>query len=162
MRDRPIAAPSFAAVLISAAAAALAGTLAMAGNSGSPSRCDIQDQLVGSWKVLSSRISYDTGGEEALGMRISRRLDLGTGEWVHAASRGAWSVRAIGPDDWRRWGIEPYGPWRMLVLSGWPGGEAGGPIEESAAGPIILWVIYRAGPPTVSAPGTVHLMLGRS
>ncbi len=162
MPDRRSSVPC-SAVAAALAAAALAGTVAMAGNGGGPSRCDIRDQLVGSWKVLSSRIFYDEGGGGALGKTISRRLDIGAeGEWSFGPSKGNWSVRSIGPDDWKCWGVEPYGPWRMVVLSGWSGGEAGGPIEESETGPASIWVIYRAEPPAVPAPGTVHLKLGRS
>lgn len=116
-----------------------------------------------SWRVLSARIFYDQGGGGDLSTVITTRLELsGNGTWTFGSSSGAWDVRDITSGDWSRWGIQPYGPTQKVVLDGWNGGVADGPIEESGGQVDFVWVIYPEGPPTISAPGTVWMKFGRA
>ncbi len=115
------------------------------------------------WRVLSARAFYDQGGGGDLSTVITTRLELsGDGTWTFGSSSGAWDVADITPDDWSQWGVQPYGPTQKVVLDGWDGGVAAGPIEESGGQVDFVWVIYPEGPPTISAPGTVWMKFGRA
>jgi hypothetical protein len=117
--------------------------------------------LSGSWRVFSSRLFYDRGGAGALGARSYTLLELSEdGSWRYGPSAGSWSVGKATERDWKAWGVEPYGPTRKLILEGWSGTRASGPIEETDGRIDFLWVIYRVEPPRASAPGTVHMKLG--
>jgi hypothetical protein len=114
-----------------------------------------------SWRVYSARIYYDEGGGGDLSNVITTQLELSdSGAWHFSSSSGAWYTAAITAEDWQRWGADPYGPTSKLVLSGWNGGTADGPVEESGGYVDFLWVIYRVEPPEVSAPGTVWMKFG--
>ncbi len=120
-------------------------------------------ELAGSWRVLSSRLFYDAGGGGALNRGVGHTLDLTKdGGWSYGSSSGTFKVQPVSPDDWKLWDVTSYGPKQKVVLAGWNGGEASGPIEESAGGVDFVWVIYRVGPPTVTAPGLVHMKFGRT
>lgn len=118
--------------------------------------------LAGTWRVLSSRLDYDAGGA-GVAPDATRHLELrANGRWEFGSSSGSWSVRAIDDADWSRWGVDSYGPTRKIVLAGWNGSEGDGPIEESSGGVDFVWVIYRVGPPVVSAAGQVQMKFGRA
>jgi hypothetical protein len=117
-----------------------------------------------SWRVYSARTFYDEGGGGDVSNTITTTLDLSTdGSWSFSDSSGNWSIEPTSDADWSRWGIQPYGPATKIVLQGWNGDSADGPIEESQSGGIdFIWVIYREGPPTIGAPGTVWMKFGQS
>lgn len=118
-------------------------------------------ELVGSWRIYSARLFYDVGGAGTVDTTITRRIELNAdGTWRFGDSKGTWSVSPISAEDWKRWGIDAYKPTRKITLNNWNGGVASGPIEESSQVDF-FWVIYRAEPPAVSAPGTVHMKFGR-
>jgi hypothetical protein len=122
--------------------------------------------LVGSWRIHSSRLFFDAGGASHLGTILntpgSRTLDLfQDGTWKFGRSSGSWSVSEAAAEDWKRWGVEAYGPKRKIVLSGWNQGQGTGPVEESDKGIDFFWILYRAEPPAVSDPGMVHAKFGR-
>jgi hypothetical protein len=117
--------------------------------------------LIGSWRIYSSRIYYDVGGGGTVDTTATQILELkASSKYDFGSSGGTWSVESFSPDDWKRWGIEPYGHTRKILLSGWNGGIADGPIEESTRVDFI-WVIYKVKPPIVSAPGTAWMKFGR-
>lgn len=117
--------------------------------------------LIGSWRIYSSRLYYDVGGGGTVDTSATQILELkANSKYEFSSSGGSWAVESISPDDWKRWGIEPYGPIKKITLSGWNDGIADGPIEESKRVDFI-WVIYKAKPPTVSAPGMVWMKFGR-
>lgn len=117
--------------------------------------------LAGGWRVYSSRLFYDSGGGGTLGGQVYQSLELTSGGgWAYGSSSGSWSVVSIDAADWSRWGIGAYGPTRKIVLEGWNGTTADGPLEEEGGTVNFLWVLYRTGPPTASAPGTVHMKFG--
>lgn len=121
----------------------------------------VPPELVGSWRIYSARLFYDVGGAGTVDTTITRRIELNAdGTWRFGDSKGTWSVSPISADDWKRWNIDAYKPTRKITLNNWNGGVASGPIEESSQVDF-FWVIYRAEPPTVSAPGTVHMKFGR-
>ncbi|MBI5158621.1 hypothetical protein HY992_00700 [Candidatus Micrarchaeota archaeon] len=63
---------------------------------------------------------------------VTRKLELASfGSWNFGDSSGTWSVEEASEEDWKEWGVEPYGPTKKLVLNGWSGDKASGPIEES-------------------------------
>ncbi len=116
-----------------------------------------------SWRVLSARIFYDQGGGGSLSTTITTRLELSDdGTWTFGSSSGTWDVSGITAGDWARWGIDSYGPTQKVVLEGWNGGTADGPIEESGGQVDFIWVIYPESPPAISAPGTVWMKFGRA
>ncbi len=118
--------------------------------------------IVGSWRIYSSRLFYDAGGAGVLGTTATQVLELkADSSYSFGSSSGTWSVESISSDDWTRWGIKPYGPTMKIILSGWNGGSADGPIEEST-GVDFIWVIYKVGPPIVSASGTVQMKFGHA
>ncbi|HEX7478890.1 MAG TPA: hypothetical protein VF331_13875 [Polyangiales bacterium] len=79
--------------------------------------------------------------------------------WSYGTTSGAWSVAAISSMDWNAWGISSYGPTRKLILAGWSGGTAQGPIDEQPGGPVsYLWVIYPYQ--SASGPAKVWLKFG--
>ena len=113
--------------------------------------------VVGTWRIYSSRLFYDQGGGGSVssgGNTLTLRPD---GTWSYGSSSGTWSVAAISSADWTRWNATPYGPARKLVVSGWNNSTADGPIEESSRVDF-LWVLYRVSSPN---PGTVYLKFGR-
>lgn len=120
--------------------------------------------LVGAWRVYSEKLFYDKGGSSYLNLSMTtRNLELTVfGTWNFGDSSGAWSVEKITEEDWKEWGIDAYGPTKKLVLDGWSGSKATGPIEESEENDRInfFWVVYRAEPPTVHTPGTVFIKFG--
>lgn len=117
--------------------------------------------LLGSWRVYSERIYYDIGGGGALGIPTTRRLELlSGGRWKFGDSEGKFTVPEITGEDWARWGVNSYGPSRKIILDGWNGATADGPIEETAGQVDFIWVIYHVEPPTVQNPGTVWLKFG--
>ncbi len=117
--------------------------------------------LAGQWRVYSSRLFYDQGGGGPLGMNSATPLVLSeSGEWSYGPSSGTFTASPIAPADWSRWHVTPYGPTRKLVLHGWNRGTGDGPIETENGQVVFLWIIYRVGPPTVQAPGTVYLKFG--
>ncbi|MBI2888161.1 MAG: hypothetical protein HYY02_13285 [Chloroflexi bacterium] len=127
-----------------------------------PSSGETPAVFLGTWRVYSAQIYYDDGRRGPDNPARYGRLELQAGGvWQYGTSTGRWSVSPISAEDWNRWGVQPYGPTRKLALSGWGGGLADGPTEESAGVVDFLWVIYRAGPPTVSAPATIWLKFGR-
>jgi hypothetical protein len=120
----------------------------------------VPGEAAGKWRVCSARICYDQGSGGSLG-RFSGILELNdAGQWLFGKSTGAFAIDSVSDDDWKRWGINPYGPRRKITLSRWCSTVADGPIEESN-GIEYVWVIYRVSPPTTKAPGTVWLKLGR-
>ena len=79
------------------------------------------------------------------------------GNWEFGSSQGIWYVASIDPQDWDRWSVQPYGPERKVVLDGWNGQVADGPIEEYEGGVDFFWVIYRVDEPD---PGVVQMKFG--
>ena len=118
--------------------------------------------LVGAWRVFSSRLFLDNGNASPFEAKpTTRQIELNAdGTWKFGDSKGTWSVSAIGADDWKRWGINAYTPTRKVIFNGWDGGAADGPIEESSQVDG-FWIIYRAQPPAVNSPGTVHVKFRR-
>lgn len=114
------------------------------------------------WRIYSERLYYDAGGGGAVNQG-GRNLQVSAdGGWEFGNTSGQWSVSAISPEDWTRWGVTSYGPTRKITLSGWNQGTADGPLEESAGRIDFLWVIYQVGPPTVSSPGKIWIKFGHS
>lgn len=119
--------------------------------------------FAGAWRVFSATLFFDAGGSTGAGdaTTVSRRLQLAAnGTWEFGTSRGRWAVAPVAAADWARWGIASYGPTRKVTLQGWAGGDADGPVEEAGGRVDFFWVLYRAAPPTVSAPGIVHMKFG--
>lgn len=116
----------------------------------------------GLWRVFSSRIFYDIGG--AGGMTgTTRTLELdGEGNWAFGSSHGKWSVQPISSGDWEKWGIEPYGPTKKIILEEWNGRGADGPVEESGGNTDFFWAIYPVEPPEVENAGTVQTKFGHA
>jgi hypothetical protein len=160
IRARAAAAARFLAVLgLSAAAAGCAGSGDPGGGAGPPQSA-APLEFTGSWRVYSETLFFDAGGSGGSdsGASTTRELDLNEdGRWEFGSSNGAWHVTTIDPADWSRWGVEEYGPQRKIVLEGWAGDVADGPIEESDAGVDFLWVIYRVDEP---GPGVVQMKFG--
>lgn len=96
------------------------------------------------WRIYSARLFYDIGGAGSIG-GTTRTLELAEdGKWNFGdGSHGTWSSVPIVEDDWKKWGVEPYGPARKIVLDGWNDAVADGPIEEGTQGADFFWVIYR-------------------
>ncbi|MBI4215024.1 hypothetical protein HY546_03430 [archaeon] len=120
--------------------------------------------LVGEWSARSESLFYDAGGRSNPDMTVtsSRRLVLKPdGAWEFGSSSGTWSISAIIEGDWEKWEISSYGPSRKIVLDGWSGTTASGPIEESNDRVDFFWVIYRVEPPVVSEPGQMQIKFGR-
>ncbi|MBI3033878.1 LpqN/LpqT family lipoprotein [Candidatus Woesearchaeota archaeon] len=135
------------------------------GSPGSPMQNQIEEpaqasQFSGKWRVYSERIFYDIGGAGALGIPVSRNLEIKDGSWNFGDSNGKWTVNKITPEDWARWGIESYGPAKKMTLDGWNKGIADGPVEESGGNIDFIWVIYHVEPPQVQNAGTVWIKFG--
>ncbi len=119
--------------------------------------------LVGNWRSYPQRLYFDAGGSLKVDTPSSRKLELkANGKWVFGSSSGTWKLANIEAKDWTKWGIEPYGPKKKIVLNNWNKKIAYGPIEESSIkGQVdFIWVIYRVDPPVVSRPGIMHAKFG--
>jgi hypothetical protein len=115
--------------------------------------------LVGIWSSYSATLYYDAGGGGAFPGGIYSLTLNANGTWDYGDSSGSWSVTPISADDWTGWGVESYGPTRKLVLEGWSGGTAEGPIEEEADGTVnFVWAIYPYQ--SDQGPATVWLKFG--
>ncbi len=122
----------------------------------------VSSPFAGSWRVYSERIFYDIGGAGALGISVTRNLELfGDGKWKFGDSAGTWSVTEISSGDWSRWGVDSYGPTRKMTLDGWNNAIADGPIEETSGRIDFIWVIYHVEPPLVQNAGTVWIKFGK-
>ncbi len=120
-------------------------------------------ELIGLWRAFSSRLFYDAGGGGAVGSDTGHPLEINDdGSWQLSTSSGKWRIESIQESDWKVWGIDAYGPSRKMVLDNWNGKTATGPVEESNGKVDFFWVIYRAEPPIVSAPGQVQAKYGRA
>ncbi len=120
-------------------------------------------EFIGLWRDFSSRMFYDAGGSGAFGTGSGVPLEINSdGTWKFGGSAGKWHADAIQDTDWKKWGIESYGPARKMVLEGWNKGVADGPVEEPDGRVDFFWVIYRVGPPTVGAPGQVQVKYGHA
>ena len=114
-------------------------------------------EFVGRWRIYSERISFDAGGANNISP-VTRDLNLHEdGEWDFGSSSGSWFIASIDPDDWDRWGADPYGPERKIVLDGWNEDVGDGPIEESEGTVDFFWVIYHVDDPD---PGIVQVKFG--
>ena len=108
-----------------------------------------QAEISDRWRIHSETAFWDAGGSTVLDTPVTTELALGAGgDWHFASSSGRWSIQEIDATDWERWGIDAYGPTRRLVLDGWGGDSADGPIEDDETGDAEgLWVIYRVTDP---------------
>ena len=158
---RAAAAAGFLAVLVLAAASAgCGGSNGAERVRGLPPQSAAPVEFIGDWRVYSETLFYDAGGSGGSdsGASTTRELSLNDDRtWEFGSSNGTWYVTAIDAGDWSRWGVEEYGPQRKVVLEGWNGDVADGPIEESEAGADFLWVIYRVDEPS---PGVVQMKFG--
>jgi hypothetical protein len=112
--------------------------------------------LLSSWRIWSESIYYDAGGYNFISP-VSTRLDLtADGKWQFGSSQGTWSITTISADDWQRWGIQPYGPTRKIVMENWNRARGDGPIEGEG-GLDFLWVVYHVAEPR---PATIWLKFG--
>lgn len=120
-------------------------------------------ELLGLWRVFSSRLFYDVGGSGVVGSGTGHPLEINKdGTWQLSTSAGTWKVQSINEDDWKTWNVPSYGPKRKIVLDKWNGGTGNGPIEESNDGVDFFWIIYRAEPPIVSSSGQVQAKYGHA
>lgn len=116
--------------------------------------------LSATWIAYSARIDYDNGSGSVMPAG-TQRLVISGKHWRYGASSGTVKVAPISAADWTRWHISPYGPTRKATFVGWNHGRADGPLEEEPGRVDFIWILYRAKPPTVHAPGTVSLKFGR-
>ncbi len=127
----------------------------------SPPSLNNFNQFIGTWRIYSSRLFYDSGGGGAVDTTSTQTLKLKPDNlWEFGSSSGTWSVSDISEADWAEWKISSYGPSRKLVLNGWKSesNKAGGPIEEETQSVDFLWIIYRTISPT--PPGQVQTKMG--
>lgn len=107
----------------------------------------ILPNAAGSWRLYPS---YTTSMPSASKLELS---PLGT--WQFGTSVGLYHVEQISDDDWKNWGVDAYGPNYKIVLDGWNGHRASGPIETETDGTVdFIWVIYE------SERGQVQLKFG--
>lgn len=149
-----------------AAIAAAAGGVLYISSLQTPTTSDTSQQpLVGSWAACSSTIFYDAGGSGSappLGTLLTMN---GDGTWNYGSSHGTWMSVDVQNADWTKWGISPYGNvTQRIVMSGWNGATADGPIEPSATPGTIdfVWVVYHESPPAVPDAGTIWLKFGHA
>jgi hypothetical protein len=116
--------------------------------------------LSATWIGYSARIDYDNGSFSTMPAG-TQRLVIGGSRWRFGSSSGTVKVSPIAAADWTRWGISPYGPTRKATFAGWNHGKADGPLEEEPGRVDFIWILYRAKPPVVHAPGLVSLKFGR-
>ncbi len=120
--------------------------------------------LVGSWRAYPQNLYFDAGGSLRVNTPSSRKLELkANGKWAFGSSSGTWKIEDIKNADWKKWGVNSYGPKKKIVLNNWNKKGADGPIEESSTvkGRVdFMWVIYRVDPPVVKAPGIMHAKFG--
>lgn len=140
-----------AALLLAAGAAAAAGRAAAGGSSG----CG----LSGEFRPHYGSLHYDSGGTSVMPAG-TRTLVLSGTRWQYGTSSGSWRTEPVAAADWGRWQGQPYGPTRKIVLTGWAGGTADGPIDERGAVVDGFWVVYRTRPP--AAPGLALLRFIRA
>ena len=119
----------------------------------------IDDLLVGTWRAYSDYIYYKDGDFKYRTTSESLLNIYEDGRWEFGGLAGTVSVINITNDDWKRWGIDAYGPTRKIVFSGWQG-AAEGPIEESIGAIVFIWAIYNSGPPAEEREGSVWLKFG--
>ncbi len=120
------------------------------------------DDMAGEWAAYSKAI-YDGSGNASYSDDILKEKLLlnADGSWSHGSSNGTWAIGEVQAGDWKAWNTVDYGPKRKLVLDGWNGAKAEGPIELLDGKPLFTWVIYDAAPPEAEKPGQVQLKFGR-
>lgn len=132
-------------------------------SNGGQSASSTDRRMVYSWRVYSERLDYARGGHTVggYGTVTTRELSLrADGTWMFGSSHNTWSVQPITPDDWKRWNIKAYGPTHKIVLHGWSGQDAEGPIEASKklTGWVdFFWLIYHTDKPEA---GTMSMRFG--
>ena len=102
-----------------------------------------EKQLVGKWKMHSQGRYQDEVGEWVFESDLSRILEIKEDKtWDFGPSKGTWNVLPIEEDDWKRWGVSPYGPAKKIVMDKWNQKGADGPIEANSGQVSFFWVIY--------------------
>lgn len=112
--------------------------------------------LSGGFRATYGRIAYDKGGGGVM-PASTRQLVLSGSRWQYGSSSGTFSAVPIAPSDWTHWRASPSTASRKIVVSGWNGRTADGPLEGQGATVTAFWVIYRVAPPTVSASALIYL-----
>ena len=123
----------------------------------------VPKEFVGFWRVFSERIFYDIGGAGALGIPVTRNLEIKEdGTWQFGTSTGTWEIANITDEDWKKWGIDSYGPTRKITFNNWNNAVSNGPIEETNGRIDFIWSIYHVEPHLVQNPGTVWIKFGQA
>ncbi len=119
------------------------------------------NSVVGTWRAYSSYIGFVNGGHSVTELPGGEKLQINEGgTWDYGSSHGTWSVESIASSDWEKWKVSQYSPTKKIVLDGWNGGSADGPIEESSNQIDFIWVIYNAAPPVVSEDAQIQIKFG--
>ena len=124
-----------------------------------PCGTDAAAGVTGKWKPSSVTLIADRGSASAPSISTISGLCLEADSvWRYGAASGTWSTAAIRPEDWTRWAIPAQaGQTEKLVLEGWSGGRAEGPLLDGTQ----LTLVTRVGPPDYPAPGTLSIIFGR-
>lgn len=125
------------------------------------SQVAVDGTFSGSWRAYSQRLDYDKGGHGVADAGMATHfLVLGAdGTWTFGTSAGKWTVAAVTDSDWKRWQTRPYGPKRKILLQGWAGRAADGPVEESGGRVDFIWLIYHVEKPS---PGLIQIKFGHA
>ncbi len=108
------------------------------------------NEFVGKWRSFS-----DTKNTQILELYQD-------GTWTFSSSSGTWIVESIDAADWQKWGVDDYGPTRKMVLYGWNGDVADGPIEETAQEVDFFMVIYNVDLDAYAQPAQIQIKYGHS
>ncbi|MBI4918962.1 hypothetical protein HY837_03465 [archaeon] len=120
---------------------------------------EIDLSVVGTWRPYTQGIVYDAGASNDIKKLSTRRLTISEdGSWEFG-STGTWEVKQIEENDWNKWAMDPFGPTKKIVLTGWNNDIGEGPIEEGSAGVDFVWVIYHSDKLSLG-PATIQIKFG--
>ncbi len=115
--------------------------------------------VIGTWRPHYQGIFYDAGASNYIKKPVTRKLTISADGTWEFGSTGTWEVKPITDEDWERWGIQPYGATKKIILYNWNENTAEGPIDEGTAGVDFIWVIYRSDKLSLG-PATIQIKFG--
>ncbi len=104
--------------------------------------------LIGKWGLHFTGLRLNEKGKWVKKVDTTTILELKADKtWTFGTSQGTWKVLPIEDEDWQKWGVDPYGPKKKIVLENFGDDGGSGPIEAYKGEVSFFWAMYKATNP---------------